>query len=157
MEASPAANAALKARLEELLGAYDRVRKNLTNAQERMKTMTGVAETTDHTVRVTVDFRGQLSDLRIEPRAYTRYSPSVLAEQIMRLTKEATAQVTAEMAEVMSPFLPKDVSYAELMAGRADLSSVAFDKPLTDETYDAWRARFSGRPGMDVEPPEESR
>jgi DNA-binding protein YbaB len=157
MEASPAANAALKARLEELLGEYERVRKNLTQAQTRMKTMTGTAETTDHTVRVTVDFRGQLTDLRIEPRAYTRYSPSLLAERIMQLTREATAQVTADMGELMSPFLPKDVSYGDLMSGRTDMSAVSFEKPLTNENFDEWRARFSGRPSMAVEPPEEPR
>lgn len=157
MEASAATNAALRARLEDLLGEYDRVRKNLTNAQARMKTMSGTAETTDHTVKVTVDFRGQLTDLRIEPRAYTRYSPSLLAERIMQLVREATAQVTAEMGEIMSPFLPRDISYSDLMAGKADLSAVSFAKPVTNENFDEWRARFSGRPSMDVEPPEESR
>jgi DNA-binding protein YbaB len=157
VEASASANAALKARLEELLGEYDRVRKNLTNAQARMKTMTGTAETTDHTVSVTVDFRGQLTDLRIEPRAYTRYSPSLLAERIMQLTKEATAKVTSEMGELMGPFLPKDLSYSDLMSGQTDLSAVSFGKPVTNENFDEWRARFSGRPSMDVEPPKEPR
>lgn len=157
MEASAATNAALKARLEELLGEYDSVRRNLTNAQARMKTMTGTAETTDHTVRVTVDFRGQLSELRIEPRAYTRYSPSLLAERIMQLTREATAQVTSEMGELMSPFMPDSVSYTDLMAGRTDMSALSFEKPLTNDSFDEWRARFSGRPSMDVEPPERPR
>jgi DNA-binding protein YbaB len=149
VEASPAANAALRARLDELLGEYDRVRKNLATAQSRMKTMTGTAETSDHTVKVTVDFRGNLTGLELAPRAYSRYSPTLLAEQILRLVKEASARVTGEMADVMAPFLPKGVSYADLMSGAADPSALTFEKPLTDDTFDEWRARFSGRPTAD--------
>jgi DNA-binding protein YbaB len=151
VEASPAANAALRARLDELLGEYDRVRKNLTSAQSRMQSMTGTAETSDHAIKVTVDFRGNLTGLELAPRAYSRYSPTLLAEQILRLVKEASEQVTTEMAEVMAPFLPKGVSYADLVSGAADPSAVAFEKPLTNDSFDEWRARFGGRPVADPE------
>jgi DNA-binding protein YbaB len=146
VEASPAANAALKARLGELLDEFDRVRKNLDAAQARMRTMRGTARSADGTVTATVDFRGNLTGLELTPRAYSRYSPSLLAEEILRLTNEARAQVTAEMGEVMAPFLPQGVEYPDLMAGTADTSQLSFPAPLTNENFDAWRARFSGRP-----------
>jgi DNA-binding protein YbaB len=146
VEASPAANAALKARLSELLDDYDRVRKNLGAAQARMRTMRGTARSADGTVTVAVDFRGTMAALELSPRAYSRYSPSLLAEEIMRLVDEARRAVTDQMGEVMAPFLPQGVEYADLMSGQADPAELALPAPLTNENYDAWRARFSGRP-----------
>jgi hypothetical protein len=146
VEASPAANAALRGRLDELLDEYDRVRRDLDAAQARMRVMHGTARSADGTVVVTVDFRGNLTGLELSPRAYTRFSPSLLGEEILRLAGAARTQVTAEMGDVMAPFLPQGVSYADLMAGTADPTQLSFPAPLSNENYDAWRARFSGRP-----------
>jgi len=144
LDASPSANAALRARLDELLGDYDRLRKNLSDAQSRMRVMTGTAASTDGSVKVVVDFRGRVTGLELEPRAYRRYSPSQLAVEIRRLIDQAVSEVTNAMAGVMRPFLPAGVSYASLMSGETDPSVLSPDAPLTNETYDAWRARFSG-------------
>lgn len=146
MDASPSVNAALRARLDELLGDYDRLRRNLADAQSRMRLMTGTAASSDGTVKVTVDFRGRVTDLQLDPRAYRRYSPSQLAAEIRRLIDQAASHVTDEMAGVMRPFLPAGVSYASLMSGEADPTVLSPGEPLTNETYDAWRARFSGGP-----------
>ncbi|NUP48503.1 MAG: YbaB/EbfC family nucleoid-associated protein [Catenulispora sp.] len=143
-EASPAANAALRARLSELLDDYDRVRRDLGDAQARMKEMRGTARSADGTVVVTVDFRGTLTALEIGPRAYSRFAPSLLAEEILRLTAAARADVTGAMGEVMAPFLPQGLEYGALMDGSADMGRLSVPAPLDDEGYDAWRARFSG-------------
>jgi DNA-binding protein YbaB len=147
MEASPAANAALRARLEELLGDYEQLRRGVAAARERMRTMRGTAASTDRTIAVTVDSRGRLTGLELDPRAYRRFSPSQLAAEIMRLATQACDQVTGEMTEVMSPFLPDGISYADLLSGAADPSAVTPDAPLTNDTYDTWRARFRDQPG----------
>ena len=147
MEASPAANAALKARLSELMDDYDRVRRNLGEAQARMKEMHGTARSSDGTVVVTVDFRGTLTALEIGPRAYSRFSPSLLAEEIMRLTAQARGDVTGAMGEVMAPFLPQGIDYSALIDGSADMGQLSVPAPVDDEGYDSWRARFSGITG----------
>lgn len=147
MDASPAANAALRARLEELLGDYEQLRRGAAAARERMRAMHGTASTTDGTIKVTVDSRGRLTGLDLEPRAYRRYSPSQLGAEIMRLAGAACDQVTSEMSEVMAPFLPAGICYADLMSGSSDALTVTPDAPLTNETYDEWRARFRGWPG----------
>ena len=152
MDASPSVNAALRVRLDELLGDYDRLRKNLAEARDRMRTMKGSAASSDGSVRVVVDFRARVTGLEIEPRAYRRYSPTQLAEEIRRLIDQAAAQVTVEMAGVMAPFLPTGVSYAGLMSGETDPSVLSPGEPLTNETYDAWRARFSGGPVPSSDP-----
>jgi DNA-binding protein YbaB len=145
MDASPGVNAALRARLDELLGDYDELRKGLARAQDKMRTMRATAASTDHTVAVTVDSRGWLAELRIEPRAYRRFSPSQLAGEIQRLAAEACATVTGDMAEVMTPFLPGGISYQDVISGDADPASVT-PTLLTNETYDEWRARFRNPP-----------
>jgi DNA-binding protein YbaB len=126
---------------------YDRVRRNLGEAQARMKEMRGTARSGDGTVAVTVDFRGTLTALEIGPRAYSRLSPSLLAEEILRLAAQARAEVTGAMGEVMAPFLPQGLEYGALMDGSADLGQLAMPAPVDDEGYDAWRARFSGISG----------
>jgi hypothetical protein len=146
MDASPTVNAALRARLDELLGDYDDLRKGLARARDTMRTMRAAAASTDHTVVVTVDSRGRLAELRIEPRAYRRFSPSQLAGEIQRLAAEACAAVTGDLAEVMAPFLPGGISYHDLVSGDADPASVTPAVPLTNETYDEWRARFRNPP-----------
>jgi DNA-binding protein YbaB len=151
METPASTNAALRARLDELLGQYDRLRKNLTAAQHRMRTMSGTAESPDHSVKVSVDSRGTLTGLELTPTAYRRYSPTLLAELILKLVKEASADVTSEMASVMAAFLPRDVSYADLVSGQTDLSAVGTSTLLTNETFDQWRARFSGHESVEVE------
>lgn len=146
--ASPTANAALKARLSQLLDEYDSARRNLGAAQTRMRSMHGTARSTDGTVVATVDFRGNLTGLELTARAYSRYSPTLLAEEIMRLVGEARAQVTSDVAEVMAPFLPAGTDYASLTAGEVDAAEFTAPAPLTNENFDQWRARFSGRPTM---------
>src|SRR5262249_15226469 len=154
MQPTPRTNAQLRARMEELLGEYEQLRRNMSAARDRMRAMSGSASTTDGTVKVRGDSNARLTGLEIDPKAYRRFSPSQLAEEIQRLYREATNDVTARVGEVMAPFLPAGVSYDKLLTGEADVSTWTLAQPLTDETYDDWRARFSGRPT--VLPPAET-
>lgn len=146
MEASPTVNAALRARLDELLGDYEQLRRRMSAAQDRMRIMRGTAASTDRTVAVSVDSRGRLVRLDLEPRAYRRFSPSQLAAEIQRLADEAHARVSDDIAEAMAPFLPAGISYHDLVSGAADASTVTPSVPLTNEAYDEWRARFLTQP-----------
>jgi DNA-binding protein YbaB len=140
----PSTNAALRARLEGLLGEYEELRRRLDEAQRRMRALTAVARTDDGSVTVEVDSRSRLTRLEIDPRAYRRLSPSQLAAEIMRLHDKAAADVTHRAGEVMAPYLPAGASYEQILTGRADASTFLAEQPLTDETFEHWRARFSG-------------
>ena len=144
MEPSPETNALLRARLDELLGDYERAQASLATARERMRSVRGSARSGDGTVSVQVDARGQLAGLDLEPRAYQRFSPSLLAAEIMRLTGAAVADVNGQLGEIMAPFLPAGMPYDQVASGEADLSGYAPPQPLTNETYNDWRARISG-------------
>lgn len=143
--ATPQVNAALRARLEQLLGEYDRMRGNLATMQQRLASAEGEARSEDGAVRVTVGPRGELRALEIGPRAYRHLSPSELAEEIMRLARKASASVQEQLEEVMAPFLPAGMSYADAAAGNAEPAAWAPSRPVTNETFDEWFSRFGGR------------
>jgi DNA-binding protein YbaB len=139
----PQTNAALRARLEDLLGEYERLRRHAGAAQQRLRALTASARSSDGAVSVEVDSRSRLTGLEIDPKAYRRLSPSQLAAEIQRLYAEASADVTRRAGEVMAPFLPPGASYQRLVDGQADPTELFADRPLTDETFDQWRTRFS--------------
>src|SRR5262249_15714654 len=139
MQPTPRTNAQLRARMEELLGEYEQLRRNMSAARDRMRAMSGSASTTDGTVKVRVDSNARLTGLEIDPKAYRRFSPSQLAEEIQRLYREATNDVTARVGDVMAPFLPDGVSYDKLLTGEADVSTWTPVQPLTAQTSDEWR------------------
>lgn len=138
--ATPEMITALRARVEQLLGDYDKVRGNLAAMRERLASALGEARTPDGSVRLTVGPRGDLRALEIGPRAYRRLSPSELAEEIMELSRQARDDVQKQLERVVAPFLPDGVSYADVMAGQADPSAWAARQPLTSEAFDAWRS-----------------
>lgn len=145
----PQTNAALRARLEDLLGEYEHLRRQAGAAQQRLRTLTGSARSSDGAVSVEVDSRSRLTRLDIDPKAYRRLSPSQLADEIQSLYAEASSDVTRRAGEVMAPLLPAGASYQRLMDGDADPAELFAEGPLTDETYDQWRARFSRQSTVD--------
>jgi hypothetical protein len=146
VQPSAQTNAILRARLEELLGEYERARGGLERARAAMRTMRGRAETTDRTIVVAVDAQGRLSTLEIDPRAYRRFSPSQLAEEIVALTQQAVADVTSQVGEVMAPFLPAGVPLADVVSGKADLGDYLPKQPPTGDTFEDWRDALTRPP-----------
>ncbi len=141
MEGLAQTNAALRAHMEQLLGEYERLSANLTQARQRLRTLSGKASSTDGTVSVSVDSQGRLAGVELNPRAYQRFSPSQLAAEITRLAASAQRDVTAQAAEVMAPFLPSGLDYSALVSGELDPSTVDLPAPLADESLRDWLAR----------------
>jgi hypothetical protein len=131
------ANRAALARVEELLGTYQRLRGGVADARARAREVTGTAASPDGGVKVKVDQRGVLTGLEIDARTYRKSSPTELSATILGLTAEAGAKARREMAELMRPFLPRDVPVEDIVDGTADLSALP-GRPLTDESFDAW-------------------
>jgi DNA-binding protein YbaB len=152
--ATPEMNAALRGRLAELLGEYDRVRVNFAAMQQRLRDVRGEAHSRDGSVRLNVGPQGNLLSLHIEPRAYRRLSPSELAAEILELSGRACGDARSQMEEVLAPFLPKGVSYADVMAGQADPAGWAPRQPLTDDTFDAWWSGIGQPPAKGSKPEE---
>jgi hypothetical protein len=138
------ANRALLARVEELLGTYQRLRSDIADARARAREVTGTAASPDGGVKVTVDRRGALTGLEIDARTYRRSSPTELSATILELTAEAGAKARRETAEIMRRFLPRDIPVEDIVDGTADISTLP-GRPLTDESFDEWWSGI-GRP-----------
>jgi hypothetical protein len=140
--ATPEMIGAMRARMEQLLGEYDKVRANLAAMRARMRDAEGSARSKDGGIELTVGPQGALRALTIDPRAYRKLSPTELAEEILRLSAAATADVRRQLRDVMAPFLPPGVSYEQVADGSVDPGEWAPERPLTAETFDQWWATF---------------
>lgn len=140
--ATPELVSAMRARMEQLLGEYDSVRANLARLRSRLAEVEGSARSADGTIELTVGPQGALRNLRIDPRAYRKLSPTELADEIVRLSGEAAGDARRRLADVMAPFLPPGVAYDQVADGTADPADWAPRQPLTPATFDDWWSRF---------------
>src|SRR5690348_5693036 len=131
-------NRELMARYDELVTAYERTRKQLGELREKMQGLSGAATSPDGLVSATVGPRGELTALTLSPRTYRHLGTEELAETILATVRRAGANLTEQAGELYAPFLPKDVSYAQLRSGEADPASFAPREPLTADTFQEW-------------------
>jgi DNA-binding protein YbaB len=101
------ANHALRARFDEVYGQYQRLRSGLDDIQRRLADMRVSAESADGLVRATVGSRGQLTDLRLDRRAY-RLAPDDLSRTIVDTVQQAAVRTTREVETLMAAYLPAD-------------------------------------------------
>lgn len=122
-----------RAQVEELLADYRRSRDELASAQRALATVTASASDPDGLIKATVGPRGTLTALTIADGAYWRYRPGELAQQIVRITAEATVQALARAGEVLAPALPAGTDPQALLLGTADLDAteIAPARPRT--------------------------
>jgi DNA-binding protein YbaB len=106
------ANHALKARLAEVQGSYERLREGLAELQQRMASLQVTADSAENLVRATVDARGQLQKLALSPRSMRELSHEQLEALIVSTVRKATAQAIEEVAELLDRYSPSGSSAA---------------------------------------------
>jgi len=89
-----------------MLEQYRDVRDNLGRMQREMAEQTATAESSDGLVKATVDFRGSLLKLDINPRMLRSVDSSSLSETIVRTVKRASAGVAGKVRAVVGPNVP---------------------------------------------------
>lgn len=132
------ANRALRARFDEVYGQYQRLRSGMDEMQRRLVELRVTAESSDGWVRATVGPRGQLIELKLDPRVYREGDPDALARKITTTVQAAAVRVTDEVGQIVSGYLPqgsptvdflKDDNFATLMRRH--------DAAMREETGDA--------------------
>jgi DNA-binding protein YbaB len=108
-------NHALRARFDDVVSQYQRLRLGLDDIQERLSRMAVTAESPDGTVRATVGARGQLIDLRLSREIYRRGDPDELARTILRTVEQAVAKTGDQVQEMVGEFLPSGSAAAGFM------------------------------------------
>ncbi len=99
-------NHALRARFDDVVSQYQRLRLGLDDIQDRLSRMAVTAESPDGTVRATVGARGQLIDLRLSREIYRHGDPDELARTILRTVEQAVARTGDQVQEMVGEFLP---------------------------------------------------
>ena len=102
------ANHALRARFDDVVSQYQRLRLGMDDIQERLAAMAVTAESPDGLVRATVGPRGQLIDLKLDRGIYRRDDPDQLARTILRTVEQAVAKTTDQVQEILGEYLPAD-------------------------------------------------
>jgi DNA-binding protein YbaB len=106
------ANRGLKARFAEIQDSYERVRDGLAELQQRINALCVTAASANDLVKATVDARGQLVRLNLQPRVMREFDHEALERLILTTVRTATAQATEQVAELMTQFSPTGSSAA---------------------------------------------
>lgn len=109
--------------IEALAKEYNRQVGELQAAYGKLSELTGTAESRDRMVSVTVGPRGQVQDIKLDPRVYRKLSPSQLASAIMEQIGVATEQVADRTKELMAPFMPEGLPLEEVLGEGASIES----------------------------------
>lgn len=115
--------AELRASLEGLMEDYTRRVEGLRQMQRDLRAASATARHKDGLVTVVVGARGQVQDITLDPRVYRKLTPSELSRAIMELIGKATADVSEQMKEIMSPFMPDDLPYDQVLGEKGDLTA----------------------------------
>lgn len=102
------ANRDLRARLDDAFGQYHRLRSGLDDLQEELSEVRASAMSIDGLIKVTVDQRGQLVELRLDTQVYQALTPDELAAAIVTTTGRAVAAATEQVSELIAECLPAD-------------------------------------------------
>lgn len=99
-------NDALRARFAEVQEQYVRMRDGLSGLQQQLGELEVSATSRDELITATVNARGHLVRLTIDPRAFREGDPERLAESITATTRQAATEAADRAAAVMASVLP---------------------------------------------------
>jgi DNA-binding protein YbaB len=115
--------AEFRASLEELMDDYSKQVGRLNEMRRDLDKVSATASRPDGLVTVVVGARGQVQDIRLEPRVYRKLDSAELSRSIMKLIGEATADVSAQMQKIMTPFMPEGLSYETALGKDGDFTA----------------------------------
>jgi DNA-binding protein YbaB len=101
-------NRALRERLAEVHGRYERLRSELDDIRGRLASLQVSAVSEDGLVRATVGPRGQLIDLRLDRTACRMVDTDRLADTIVATVRQASERTAGEVEALMAGYLPPD-------------------------------------------------
>lgn len=125
--------AELRASLEELMEDYNRQVGRLREMRRALDQVSATAGRGDGLVTVVVGPRGQVQDIRFDPKVYRKLTPSELSRAIMQLIAEATAAASDQMQKIMAPFMPEGLSYEQVLGDKGDFTAFLPQPPAAPD------------------------
>jgi DNA-binding protein YbaB len=109
-----------EAEFEELMGRYRRKLAELIGLQRRVAESSTTAESTGHSVRVTVNGQGEITALEFPTGAYRLMSAAELSEEILSTARDALAKAREPVRALLKPGLLHDAGLLEPSRNQAD-------------------------------------
>jgi DNA-binding protein YbaB len=125
--------AEFRASLEELMDDYSQQVGRLNEMRHDLDKVSATATREDGLVTVVVGPRGQVQDIRLDPRVYRKLDSGELSRAIMKLIGEATADVSEQMQKIMTPFMPEGLSYETALGKDGDFTSFLPQPPTAPD------------------------
>ncbi|WP_158894682.1 YbaB/EbfC family nucleoid-associated protein [Amycolatopsis anabasis] len=92
---------------------YERLRDDLLRIQQRIADIEVTAESPDGLVSATVVKRGELTELRLDPRVYRSPDSKALAKAIVATIQDAVEQAREKLFDITRDYLPSDAKFDE--------------------------------------------
>lgn len=123
--------------LNDAMAELDRHRESASRLHEGMKEVTGSARSKRRQVSVTVDARGDITELKFHGTGYRALSPAELADTILDTIRLAREAAQSTLWESLHDTLPAGADVADLVSGRYDWNAaigeaMTLPKPLMD-------------------------
>lgn len=110
--------------IEELMVEYHKQIEQLNENRRKIQEATGTATSQRQSVKVTVNGKGELVELKFPTDSYKKMAPIELANIIVETFTKAREQVAEEVAEVVSAMAPEGFDLSHMFGPDADLSKV---------------------------------
>lgn len=126
----------LTAMRAEMASLEDQLARMQTGYQDLQRAIAELAVTVtaaDGTVSVTVDGRGQVTEVELDPKIYQRPDTQRLGATITATIQQAVAEVQEQVKELTKPLLPDPDTQALLGIGIDDLFSADPLPPLREQ------------------------
>jgi DNA-binding protein YbaB len=106
--------AAMRAQIERLQTRLEKMRDGQAELQRKLAELRVSVTSADELVSVTVDARGQVEVLALDPRIYQRPDSRLLAATITATIQQAAAEAMEQVLELTRPFMPDEVLRAHM-------------------------------------------
>ncbi len=118
-----------QAHIDELMDQYRKMRDNVSEMQQRMTEIVGTAESEDGLISASVSYRGELSELDIDPRVLRSYDSVTLSETLLAVARAATADLRRQLSETMAPYMPDSLGDLGGIEKQVDLRKLLPEDP----------------------------
>ena len=107
-------------RWSDMLEELSRQRTELARVGDALSGLTAHAVSADRLVSVTVDARGLLVDLTIDPRAMRRHRAEQLSAQITELVTDADRQLHGQRNQILAAAVQPSPDYVDVRSEHGD-------------------------------------
>src|SRR5689334_7996979 len=97
---------ALRARADELMAQFERMRSGMGDLQQQIKAVKATVSSDDGLVTVTVGPRGQVTKVEFDPRIYRRPDSKALSATVTETIRRASEKAMAEVEKLLQPYVP---------------------------------------------------